>query len=59
MTNTLSTKEKAHHAAVGILKEAKNEIYISVVSSDEILVSSENVTLEEHKTKNRLKDSYM
>ena len=48
----LSTKEIVKRATLGIPKEIKNAIFISIAFSVDILIR--NMDSEEHKTKNRL-----
>ena len=55
----LSIKEITHRATAGIPKIMKSTVSISIVSNVILLIKNENVTFEEHKTKYRLKISFI
>ena len=60
MTDVLSTKEIFHRATLRISKRTeKKAISISIASGIDVLISNEEVTSEEHKTKSSLKISFI
>ena len=59
ITDILSTTELIHHEILVISKGVKTAVSISIAPGAGILTRNENLLSEEHKTKNRLKISFL